>query len=121
MAHDGSDIAAFRAARDYLLAHREDYPTAYATFEWPRLTHFNWARDWFDGVLAVEHADRPAIWIIEEEQHGKPPRGVVAIDEPAVRARCEGAGLVLGSRVPVTLTVADPVRRRVMFSTASRD
>jgi len=65
--HDGSDIEAFRSARDYLLAHREDYATAYGAFEWPRLTHFNWARDWFDGVLAVEHADRPAIWIIEED------------------------------------------------------
>jgi len=64
-----------------------------------------------------------AVLDIEDEQHreGKPPRGVVAIDQPAVRARCEGAGLVLGARVPVTLTVADPVQRRVMFTTATRD
>ena len=27
---------AFRAARDFLLAHREDYDTAYEKFRWPR-------------------------------------------------------------------------------------
>jgi hypothetical protein len=46
---------------------------------------------------------------------------VVALDAPAVRARCEGDGLVLGARLPVRLTVADPVQRRVMFTTAGRD
>ena len=34
--------AAFREARDFLLAHREDYAEAYAQFEWPRLGTFNW-------------------------------------------------------------------------------
>jgi hypothetical protein len=41
----------------------------------------------------------------------------VAIDEPAVRARCEGAGLVPGQRIPVRLAVADPTQRRVLFET----
>jgi acetyl-CoA synthetase len=62
-----SDIAAFRAARDFLLAHAEDYPTAYRDFRWPAMARFNWARDWFDGVLAVDHADEPALWIVEED------------------------------------------------------
>jgi acetyl-CoA synthetase len=64
---DGSDIVAFRGARDFLIAHRDDYTTAYEQFRWPRLTDFNWARDWFDGVLAVEHADETALWVVEED------------------------------------------------------
>jgi acetyl-CoA synthetase len=62
-----SDIEAFRAARDFLLAHRIDYATAYAGFTWPTLTEFNWARDWFDDVLAVERPDQTALWIVEED------------------------------------------------------
>ena len=38
----------FRAARDFLLAHRTDYATAYAQFRWPRPERFNFAFDWFD-------------------------------------------------------------------------
>jgi len=63
----GSDIVAFRSARDFLLAHRADYTTAYEQFRWPRLEDFNWARDWFDGVLAVENADQTALWMVEED------------------------------------------------------
>ena len=44
--------AAFKAARDFLLAHRTDYATAYAQFRWPELPDFNWALDWFDAELA---------------------------------------------------------------------
>ena len=64
---DDMDTEAFRAARDFLLAHRDDYTSAYDGFTWPELHAFNWARDWFDGVLAVEHADEPALWIVEED------------------------------------------------------
>jgi acetyl-CoA synthetase len=60
-------VAAFRAARDFLLDHREDYATAYRDFRWPELAAFNWARDWFDGVLAVERPDQPALWVVEED------------------------------------------------------
>jgi exoribonuclease R len=41
--------------------------------------------------------------------------GVVALDEPAVQARCEGDGLVAGTRVRVRLVEADPSRRKVVF------
>ena len=43
---------AFREARDFLVAHREDHETAYRDFRLPRFEQFNWARDWFD-ALAV--------------------------------------------------------------------
>jgi acetyl-CoA synthetase len=55
---------AFRSARDFLLAHREDPETAYAEFRWPELAEFNWAIDWFDGVLAVERPHQTALWLV---------------------------------------------------------
>lgn len=55
----------FRAARDFLLEHREDYETAYAGFRWPRVDHFNWALDWFDVI--AENNDRTALHIVEED------------------------------------------------------
>jgi acetyl-CoA synthetase len=57
---------AFRRARDFLLAHREDYDTAYRDFRWPELDRFNWARDWFDR-LAMEQAESTALWVVEED------------------------------------------------------
>ena len=54
----------FRTARDFLLEHREDPETACAGFRWPRLAEFNWALDWFDGVLAVERPDQTALWLV---------------------------------------------------------
>ncbi|MFF4714358.1 AMP-binding protein [Streptomyces eurythermus] len=55
----------FRKARDFLLAHREDYATAYEGFRWPRPGHFNWALDWFDVI--AEGNDRTALHIVEED------------------------------------------------------
>ncbi|MBA2559558.1 MAG: AMP-binding protein [Propionibacteriales bacterium] len=57
---------AFRRVRDDLLTHREDYQAAYRDFHWPRLDSFNYATDWFD-VLASEHPDVLALWIVEED------------------------------------------------------
>ncbi|AZQ75783.1 AMP-dependent synthetase [Streptomyces luteoverticillatus] len=55
----------FRAARDFLLAHREDYAAAREGFSWPRPTAFNWALDWFDTI--ARDNDRTALWIVEED------------------------------------------------------
>jgi acetyl-CoA synthetase len=57
---------AFRSARDFLLAHREDYEKAYAGFQWPGLEEFNWVIDWFD-QLAVEQGSVTALRIIEQD------------------------------------------------------
>ncbi|CAM5361793.1 AMP-binding protein [Streptomyces abikoensis] len=57
--------AAFRAARDFLLAHREDWQAAREGFVWPRPAEFNWALDWFDTI--AEGNDRTALWITEED------------------------------------------------------
>ena len=56
---------AFKAARDFLFAHRTDYRTAHAQFRWPELDTFNYAIDWFDAELARgDSADRLALKIV---------------------------------------------------------
>jgi acetyl-CoA synthetase len=60
-------VTTFGEARDFLLEHRTDYDTAYAQFDWPRPEHFNFAIDWFDGVLTADHPHRPALRLIEAE------------------------------------------------------
>ena len=56
--------ATLRAARDWVVARRSDYDTAYRDFRWPDLDKFNWALDWFDAELAQgDNAARPALWI----------------------------------------------------------
>ncbi|HWK47468.1 MAG TPA: AMP-binding protein [Stellaceae bacterium] len=54
----------FIEARDFLLAHRTDYATAYRDFRWPRLDSFNWALDYFDPMAAGNR--RTALWIVGE-------------------------------------------------------
>jgi len=44
----------------------------------------------------------------------RPPGGSVALDDPPVRARCEG-DLTLGSRIRVTLVEADAAKRAILF------
>ncbi|MGI8679021.1 MAG: AMP-binding protein [Jatrophihabitans sp.] len=56
------------AARDFLLDHSTDYDTAYTQFDWPRPEQFNFAIDWFDGVLAAEHPNRAALRLIEADR-----------------------------------------------------
>src|SRR3954464_12349069 len=61
------DAATFKAARDFLLARADDYETARSGFRWPDATGLNWAVDWFDGVLAAESPDAPALWVGEQD------------------------------------------------------
>ena len=61
----GADAArSFVEARDFLLAQRTDYATAYAAFRWPRPEQFNWALDYFEPLA---HGNpRTALWIVDE-------------------------------------------------------
>ena len=63
---DTSSTSNYRAARDQLLALRDDHARAAQEFRWPDVgEHFNWATDWFD---ALAHGnDRIALWIVEED------------------------------------------------------
>jgi acetyl-CoA synthetase len=54
----------FIDARDFLLAHRTDYDTAYRDFAWPALDRFNWALDYFDPMARDNAA--PALHIVDE-------------------------------------------------------
>jgi exoribonuclease R len=53
--------------------------------------------------------------VVVEANHDK---GTVVLDEPAVRAPCDGADLPLGERIRVRLEVADTATRKVRFSRA---
>src|SRR6516165_1475201 len=58
--------AAYRACRDILVRHRDDYEAAVAAFRWPELgDRFNWALDWFDPV--AQGNPRTALRIIGED------------------------------------------------------
>ena len=59
-----TEAGAFLEARDFLLAHRDNYTKAYAGFRWPVLEHFNWALDYFDAQAAENQAT--ALWLVEE-------------------------------------------------------
>ncbi len=65
-AHPTQATEELRAARDFLLEHREDYATAVEKFEWPRPRSFNWGLEWFD-VIATERPDQAALTIVEED------------------------------------------------------
>ncbi|HEU0288602.1 MAG TPA: AMP-binding protein [Nocardioidaceae bacterium] len=95
--------ATFGAARDFLLAHREDYDTAYSRFAWPELPHFNWARDWFDH-LATSQPTVAALWMIEPD--GSEQR--ITYAEMSDRSRrlagwLAGQGIGQGDRVLLVL------------------
>ncbi|GAA4700573.1 RNB domain-containing ribonuclease [Phytohabitans rumicis] len=52
-----------------------------------------------------------------DDRPKRTPGGLVALDEPPVRARCEGE-LPLGERIRVRLVTADPGQRKVLFTRA---
>ena len=59
-----NSLQAFINARDFLIANREDYATAYRDFRWPKLDKFNWALDYFD-VMAKGN-DGIGLWVLDE-------------------------------------------------------
>jgi len=59
-----TELEQFLSARDALLDLRTNWKAAQRDFEWPRLTHFNWARDYFDTI--ARDNDAPALQIVEE-------------------------------------------------------
>jgi acetyl-CoA synthetase len=55
----------FKAARDLLLALRDNYEFARSGFQWPKLKRFNWALEWFDAELAKgESGRKPALKVL---------------------------------------------------------
>jgi len=56
----------FVAARQFLLNTRTDYEKAWREFQWPDLSDFNWARDWFD--VYAQGNSRTALWLRREDK-----------------------------------------------------
>ncbi|TDW22477.1 acetyl-CoA synthetase [Kribbella kalugense] len=93
----------FRAARDFLVAHREDYETAYRDFSWPAFERFNWAHDWFD-ALAVEQPEMAALTIVEEDgEVTSRTYAEMAEQSRKVAGWLTAAGLKPGDRVLIVL------------------
>ncbi len=101
-----TDVKAFHAVRDELLARRADYAWASTDFQWPVLHEFNWALDHFDAI----GGDATALWIVEEDG-SENKRTFAALTERSNRIanhlRHLGVGrgdhvlLMLGNTVPL--------------------
>ena len=99
----------FRTARDFLLAHRDDPATAYAGFRWPELPEFNWALDWFDGVLAVERPDQIALWLVAADGETQVTFGELSQRSTQVAGWLREQGVRRGDRVLLFLGNAVPL------------
>ncbi len=108
-----SEAKTFLEARDFLLAHRTDYETAYRTFRWPRPERFNWALDYFD-PLAERKPDQTALWIVDEsgaEEKRTFAELKTASNRVANFLKAQGVGrgdrilLMLGNTVPLWETM----------------
>ncbi len=103
---------AFKAARDFLFAHANDYTTAHRDFRWPELEHFNYALDWFDAELARNQTNDLALNITGE---GAATRTFGELSEASNRVanglralgvkRGERVLLMLGNVVPLWETM----------------
>ncbi len=93
---------AFRASRDLLLRHRDDYDSATREFAWPHLETFNWALDWFD-VVAAEHPDAEALRIVTERDISSRSYGELAARSAQVANWLRDLGAKRGDRLLLML------------------
>jgi exoribonuclease R len=102
-------------------------PPAWATEALPSLPQLMADADRRGGELERACIDLTEAWLLSgregeefdavvvERNHD---RATVVLDEPAVRAPCDGADLPLGERIRVRLELADTDKRQVRFSRA---
>ncbi|MEU6658296.1 AMP-binding protein [Streptomyces sp. NPDC046821] len=92
----------FRAARDFLLRHADDYRAAYDGFAWPRPERFNWALDWFDVI--ADGNGRTALHIVEEDgREGRFTFDTMRRRSNRVANWLRGQGVVAGDRILLML------------------
>ena len=95
--------AAYREARDTLVALTGQHDRAVSEFRWPDVgEHFSWAIDWFDAIARGNAAT--ALWIVEED--GSERR--LTFDEMATRSDqvavwLSGLGVAKGDHVLLML------------------
>jgi len=99
---DSIETAVYRAARDLLIARREDYRAARDQFRWPVLDRFNWALDWFD-VIAAEHPERPALRVLTADSDTTLTYEDLTKRSNRVASWLRGLGARRGDRVLVML------------------
>ncbi|MFL6130436.1 MAG: AMP-binding protein [Mycobacteriales bacterium] len=99
----------FRAARDFLLEHRADPQRACADFRWPELPEFNWALDWFDGVLAVERPNQTALWLVTADGDTKLTFAELSRRSTQVAGWLREQGVRRGDRVLLVLGNVAPL------------
>ena len=99
---------AFLEARNFLLAHREDYAKAYAGFRWPQLDSFNWALDWFD--VYARNNSRTALWVVSRDA-GETKLSFRELSERSNRVAnfLRGMGVRRGDRILVMLSNVVPL------------
>ncbi|CAA9393355.1 MAG: Acetyl-CoA synthetase [uncultured Propionibacteriaceae bacterium] len=91
-----------RAARDFLVQHRDEYEVAYQGFTWPDLPLYNFATDWFDG-LAEENPDGIALWVVDGAAEQKLTFAELSRRSVAVAHLLADCGLRRGDRLLVVL------------------
>ncbi|MDT5226177.1 MAG: acetyl-CoA synthetase, partial [Mycobacterium sp.] len=101
--HRPTGREAYRAARDILVRHCDDYDAAVAAFRWPDVgAQFNWALDWFDPVAAGN--PRTALRIIGEDGTDRSYSfAEMAQRSDRLAASLAAAGVARGDRVMVML------------------
>jgi acetyl-CoA synthetase len=109
----------FKSARDFLLAHRNDYAAAYAGFEWPKLDKFNWALDWFDQIAAGDRAQQTALWVVYEDGRADRREDKLSFVELSERSNqianyYRGLGIQRGDRVLLMLGNIPPLWETVL-------
>ncbi|MBV8095369.1 MAG: AMP-binding protein, partial [Acetobacteraceae bacterium] len=91
----------------------EDYDTAYAGFRWPDEKQFNWALEWFDGVLATraESQDRLALWIVDSATGGETKFSFAQLSRRSSQAAnfLRGLGVCRGDRILLLLGNVAPL------------
>jgi acetyl-CoA synthetase len=96
----------FVAARDLLLAQREDFDTATSQFRWPQLDKFNWALDYFDSLAS----DTTALWLVNADG-SQEQRTFAQLSERSNRVAnyLRGLGVRRGDRILLVLSNSVPL------------
>jgi exoribonuclease R len=91
----------------------------------PQLPELMTASDRRAGALERAVVDATEAWLLGGREGQRfaavvleagPDKGTVVLDEPAVRATCDGDDLPVGERITIRLDVADVAARKVRFS-----